>query len=204
MALSTQQRYIAFFGGVGVSCVLLTIYFGVRGLPQPPELPAPGVIRREVPGAVLQWMAESKPIEGAFVLSQDDARKAGGVSSGRFSRFLVVPGLDPGAYIRIEEIAASQEPDKIADWKFMFADHVRVLLQPNADTRAMATEMAKLGWHFSGGKDKEGWVTIILKDHQANSVGQAQWQLQQWPQWVAKAEPDYLPAPTIAGTGGGG
>lgn len=199
MSLTSQQRYGAFFIGVGIGCVLVTIYFGVRGVPQPPELPPPGVIRREVPGAVLQWMTENKPIEGPFVLSQADARKAGGVSSGRFSRFLVVPGLDPGAYIRIQETATLQEPDKIIDWKFMFADQVRAQFQPNADTKAMAAEMSKLGWHFSGGKDKDGWVTIILKDHQATSVDQALGQLQQWPQWIAKAEPDYLPVPSMPG-----
>lgn len=203
MSLSTQQRYIAFFGGVGVSCLLLTIYFGIRGLPQPSQLPPPGVIRREVPGAVLQWMSENKPIEGPFVLSHDDTRTIGG-SGPRFTRRVVVSGLDPGAYILVLEYSPFDKPDTVTDWKFMFADHVRVQLTPNADTRAMAGEMDKFGWHFNGGKDKDGWVTIQLKDHNATSVGEADWQLQKWPQWVAKVEPDFLPAPTMMGPRGAG
>jgi len=199
MSLSTKQRYGAFSIGAGIGCVLAVIYFSARGLPHPPELPPPGVIRREVPGVILQWMQNGQPIAGDFVLSQMDSRQAGGVSAGRFSRFVVVAGLDPGAYIRIEEVSTLKEPDQVVDWKFMFADHIRAQLLPGADTRAMAEEMVKLGWHFTGGKDKDGWVLIALKEHDADSVGKASWQMQKWPQWVAKAEPDYLPAPTMPG-----
>lgn len=202
MALTSQQRYGAFFIGVGLGSVVAVIYFTVRGLPHPAELPEPGVIRRQVPGAVSQWMSGGLPITGSFVLSQADARTAGGSGASQFSRFVVVTGLDPGAYIRIEEISNVQQPDKVIDWKFMFADHVRAQLLPNADTQAMSAEMAKLGWRFAGGKDKDGWVLITLKEHDAMSVAKAQLQLQQWPQWVAKAEPDYLPVPAPTGVNG--
>ncbi|HVU38977.1 MAG TPA: hypothetical protein VHC95_11635 [Opitutales bacterium] len=204
MALTSKQRYGAFFIGVGLGSVLAVIYFTIRGLPQPPVLPEPGVIRRQVPGAVSQWMSGGMPITGAFVLSQADSRAGGGSGPDQFSRFVVVTGLDPGAYIRIEEISNVRQPDKVTAWKFMFADQVRAQLLPNADTHAMSEEMAKLGWHFAGGKDKDGWALIALKEHDAMSVAKAQLQLQQWPQWVAKTEPDYLPAPAAPGANGPG
>ncbi len=197
MALTSQQRYGAFFIGVGIGCVLVTIYFGVRGMPKPPEPLPPGAVRREVPGAVLQWVAEGQPIEGKFVLSFKDARSGAGVSTGRFSRFVVVSGLDPGAFIRIQEQSTLSNPDVVIDWKFMFADQVRVQLAPQADTKALAEAMAKSGWRFTGSKDKDGWLFVHLADHEAMSVDRAVAQLQQWPQWVAKAEPDYLPMPTM-------
>ena len=115
---------------------------------------------------------------------------------GRFSRFVVIAGLDPGAFIRIEEISTLSAPNQVVDWKFMFADRVRAQLVPGADTRAMTEAMDPLGWHFASGKDKDGWVTIALRTHDASSVTKALLQLQQWPQWVAKSEPDYLPPPT--------
>ncbi len=202
MALSSKQRYGAFFIGVLIGCTFLTIYYGARGLPSTPTLPPPGTIRRQVPGVVLQWMADGKPIAGDFILSQSDSRQGGGVSSGRFSRFVVLSGLDPGAYIRIEEISLLSAPDKVVDWKFMFADHLRAQLVPGADTRALAAEMAKLDWKFSGGKDKDSWVTIALKTHDVSSVPEAELQLNKWPQWVAKSEPDYLPAPSPSDTTG--
>jgi hypothetical protein len=198
MSLSTPQRFGAYFIGFGIGCVLVSIYFSVRGLPHAPEPPPPGVIRREVPGALAQWMLSGMPIEGDFVLSHDDNRTTGGANAGRFTRALVVPGLDPGAFIRIEEQSLVKDYDQVVDWKFMFADHVRAQLQPGVDTRVLADAMNSFGGHFAGDKDKDGWSTILLKDHDVKSMPQALAQLQAWPQWVAAAAPDYLPPPSMA------
>jgi hypothetical protein len=178
----------------------VTIYVSVRGLPHQPEAPPIGVIRREVPGALAQWMANGTLVDGDFILSHMDTRVTGGADpvTGKFARAVVVAGLDPGAFIRVEEQSQNKEPDKVTDWKFMFAGQVRARLVPNADTAALAKAMMPLGWNFTGGQDKDGWVTIVLKDHDVKSVPQAVAQLKAWPQWVAEATPDYLPAP---GTG---
>jgi hypothetical protein len=202
MALTSKQRFGAFFIGVGIGCVFLTLYYSVRGLPKVAGPPPPGVIRRQVPGVILQWMAPGQPIAGNFVLSEADSRDGGGASAGRFSRFVVIAGLDPGAFIRIEEISTLDAPNQVVDWKFMFADRVRAQLVPGADTHAMAEAMAKLDWRFAGGKDQDGWVAIALKTHDASSVSKALLQLQQWPQWVAKSAPDYLPPPAPSSSDG--
>src|SRR5271170_2804641 len=91
MSLSTAQRFGAYFTGFGLGCVLVGIYLSVRGLPHPPEAPPPGVIRRETPGALAQWMATGTPIDGDFVLSHDDNRMTGGAdaATGRFTRAAV-------------------------------------------------------------------------------------------------------------------
>ncbi|HTB63189.1 MAG TPA: hypothetical protein VK737_06335, partial [Opitutales bacterium] len=117
--------------------------------------------------------------------------------TGKFARAVVVAGLDPGAFIRVEEQSQNKEPDKVTDWKFMFAGQVRARLVPNADTAALAKAIMPLGWNFTGVQDKDGWVTIVLKDHDVKSVPQAVAQLKAWPQWVADATPDYLPAPSL-------
>jgi hypothetical protein len=199
MSLSTRQRFGAYFTGFGLGCLLVTIYLSMRGLPHTPEPTPPGVIRHETPGALAQWMLRGAPIDGDFILSHDDNRTTGGadLASGRFTRSLVVSGLDPGAFIRIEETSLIKEPEKVTDWKYMLADRVRAQLKPDADTGAMANAMTPLGWGFSGGKDKEGWATILLKDHDVKALPQALAQLRAWPQWVITAEPDYLPAPTL-------
>ncbi len=203
MSLTTSQRFGAYFIGFGLGCVLVSIYLSVRGLPHPPEPPPPGVIRREVPGALAQMMLSGTPIDGDFVLSHDDSRTLAAPAAGRFTRALVVAGLDPGAFIRVEEQSLVTDPDKVVDWKFMFADHARAQLKPGADTRALADAMKPLGWRFAGDKDKDGWATILLSGHSVKSLPQALAQLQAWPQWVAAAAPDYLPAPSLmAGTRG--
>jgi len=205
MSLTTRQRIGAYFIGFGIGCVLVAIIFTIRGLPHSAqaEPPPPGVIRREVPGVLGQMMQAGQPIAGDFVLSLEDSRKSGKIDpdTGRFSRAIVVAGLDPGAFIRVEEQSLLKAPDAVVDWKFMFADRARAQLKPDADTKALAEAMAPLGWHYLGGKGQDGWMTISLKDHAAGSVPQAVAQLQEWTQWVAAAEPDYLPMPSAtAGT----
>jgi hypothetical protein len=199
MSLTTQQRFGAYFTGFGIGCVLVGIYLSARGLPHSPEPPAPGVIRREVPGALAQWMITGAPVDGDFILSHDDNRTTGGAdaATGRFTRALVVSGLDPGAFIRVEEDSFNKDPDKVVDWKYMFADHARAQLQPGVDTRTLADAMNPFGWHFVGDKDKDGWATILLNGHDVKTLPQALAQLRAWPQWVAAAEPDYLPAPSL-------
>jgi hypothetical protein len=203
MSLTTPQRFGAYFIGFGLGCVLISIYFSVRGLPHPPEPPPPGVIRREVPGALAQMMLAGAPIDGDFVLSSDDSRTMAVPAAGRFTRALVVTGLDPGAYIRVEEQSLVTAPNQVVDWKFMFADHARVQLKPGVDTRPLADAMQPLGWRFAGDQDRDGWATILLRGHHVKSLPQALAQLRAWPQWVVAAEPDYLPAPSLmAGTSG--
>jgi hypothetical protein len=202
MSLSSKQRYGAFFTGVGLGCVMAAIYFGARGLPHAPEPPPPGVIRRQVPGVLAEMMQTGRPITGEFVLSQLDDQHIRTHDSGTFRRWVVVPGLDPGAFIRIEEVSRLQEPDKVVDWKFMFADQVRAKLIPQADTHAIAEAMQPLGWHFIGGKDKDDWVEISLGSHHVASVPDAVTKLTAWTQWIAQAEPDFLPPPAAPGSNG--
>jgi len=199
MSLTTRQRFGAYFTGFGIGCLLVGIYLSMRGLPHTPEPTPPGVIRHETPGALAQWMLRGAPIDGDFILSHDDNRTTGGAdaATGRFIRAVVVSGLDPGAFIRVEESSLIKEPDQVVDWKYMLADRVRAQLKPGADTRAMADAMTPLGWRFSGGKDQDGWATILLKDHDVKALPLALGQLRAWPQWVAAAEPDYLPAPSL-------
>jgi hypothetical protein len=194
MSLTNRQRYGAIFTGLAIGCVLSALILGKRGLPHPPPPPDPGVIRREVPGIVAQWMEKGQPIEGDFVMSEATGPAAG--AGGRV-RALVVPGLDEGALIRIEETPAPAGSGKqVQGWKFMFADRVRAQLTPGADTPAMAEALRALGWHFYA-RDLTGlWVTIALNTHSAESLPLALAKLREWPQWVAAEEPDYLPAPT--------
>ncbi len=116
MSLSTRQRFGAYFIGFGIGCVIVAIIFTLRGLPQKPgfEPPAPGVVRREVPGMLAQLALSGRPIEGEYVLSHEDSRTAGGLdpATGRFSRAIVVAGLDPGAFIRVEEQSSSRTPTR--------------------------------------------------------------------------------------------
>ena len=199
MSLTMPQRLGAYFTGFGIGCILVGVYLAVRGLPQQPAPPPPGVIRREVPGALAQWVLSGSPIDGDFVLSHDDNRTTGGAdaATGKFTRALVVAGLDSGAFIRVEEQSTNQNPERVLDWKYMFADHARIKLQPGVDTRTLADAMNPFGWRFTGERDQDGWATILLKDHDVKSLPKAIAQLQAWPQWVAAAEPDYLPAPTL-------
>jgi hypothetical protein len=164
----------------------------MRGLPHPPEPPPPGVIRREVPGALAQTVKGGAPFHADSVLSEFKTPPA---ADGTHTRAFVVEGLDPGAYIRVEEIYAPGVEDAVKDWKFMFADGVRARLAPQADTPAMAAALRALGWRLRGLPDKDGWVLIALNSHTAASVPIALKQLQEWPQWVAEAGPDYLPPP---------
>ncbi len=201
MSLTLRQRFGAYFIGFGIGCVIVAIIFSIRGLPHKSEYepPAPGVIRRQVPGVLAQLAQSGQPIEGDYVLSREDSRKLGRIdpATGRFYRAVVVAGLDPGAFIRVEEQSFNKEPDKVVDVKFMFADQVRAQLKPDTDTKALAEAMAPFGWHYVGAKGPDGWVTISLKDHDVRCAPVAVAQLQAWSQWVITAEPDYLPAPTL-------
>jgi hypothetical protein len=147
-------------------------------------------------------MQDHQPLEGDFVLSQSDDSHTPGHVAGESTRGLVVPGLDPGAYIRVEEKSASTNPGRVLDWKFMFADRVRVKLVSPADSRALADAMRPLGWHFPGGASAAGWISIQLDAHDVHTVPDAVAKLKSWPQWVADAAPDYLPAPTSSGRPG--
>jgi hypothetical protein len=196
MALTTPQRFGAYFAGFGLGCIIVSIILSIRGLPHPPVPPPPGVIRREVPGALTQWMQNHQHIEGDFVLTQSDDLHAPTHEAGLATRCVVVPGLDPGAFIRVEEKSTLTNPDVVTDWKFMFADRVRLKLVSPADSRALADAMHSLGWQFLGDRGADGSVSIVLAAHEVHSVPDAIARLKSWPQWVADAEPDYLPAPT--------
>ena len=201
MSLTTRQRFGAYFIGFGIGCVICAVIFTIRGLPHKAdyEPPAPGVIRRQVPGVLAQLAQSGQPIEGEYVLSHEDSRMLGGIdpATGRFYRAIVVAGLDQGSFIRVEEQSFNNDPNKVVDVKYMFADQVRTQLKPDADTKGLANAIAPFGWHYVGGKGTDGWMTIALKDHDVRSVPLAIAQLQSWPQWVAAAEPDYLPAPVL-------
>ena len=196
MALSNSQRFGAYFLGLGLGCIIVSIILRVRGMPHPPEEPPPGVIRREVPGAFAQLMQNHQHIEGDFVLSQSDDLHAASHAAGQDIRCAVVPGLDPGAYIRVEEKSSLANPGQVLDWKFMFADRVRVKLASLADSRALAEAMRPLGWHFLAGQGADGSISIQLDAHDVRSVPAAVAKLKSWPQWVMDAEPDFLPAPS--------
>ena len=195
MALSTSQRFGAYFIGVGLGCVVASIIWSIHGLPHAPELPPPGTIRREAPGALSQWVQNHQHIQGEFVLSQSDDLHAASHEGGQTTRCVVVKGLDEGAFIRVEEKSTLANPEVVTDWKYMFADHVRVKLVATAFSRELVEAMRPLGWRFLGGAAVDGWLIITLDTHEARSVPEAVTKLKSWPQWVADAEPDYLPAP---------
>jgi len=193
MLMTTKQRVATFCFGIAMGCVVATLILGRHGLPKAPERPDEGVIRREVPGAVTQWMQMGVPIEGDFILSESIGAAS---ADGQILRWIVVPGLDPGAYIRVEEKSPSTDLRRVTGWKFMFADRVHAQLQPDADTRALSAALAAHGWHYLGGKSPGNWVTVQLDDHKADTVTAALKEFQAWPQWIAQAEPDYLPTPS--------
>ena len=98
MALTTPQRFGAYFVGNSASgCIIVSIILGVRGLPHPPEPPPPGVIRREVPGMLSQWMQNHQPIFRADLSScrNLDDLHAPNRDAGHRTRCVVVTGLDP-------------------------------------------------------------------------------------------------------------
>jgi hypothetical protein len=199
MDLTTPQRIGAYFAGFGLGCIMVSVILTLRGLPHAPEPPPPGVIRREVPGMLSQWMQSHLPILGDFVLSQSDDLHTPNRDPAFRTRCVVVTGLDPGAFIRIEERSTLANLDEVTDWKFMFADHVRVkLVSPDA-SHALVDAMRPFGWHFLGDQNPDGWIGIMLDGHDVRSVPAAVDKLKSWPQWVAVAEPDYLPAPSNEG-----
>jgi hypothetical protein len=139
------------------------------------------------------------PVLGDFVLSQSDDLHAPNRDANTRTRCVVVTGLDPGAFIRIEEKSTVTNPDEVTEWKFMFADHVRVKLVSAEVSRALAEAMRPQGWHFLGEQNPDGWIGIMLASHDVHSVPEAVDKLKAWPQWVASVEPDYLPAPSNEG-----
>ncbi len=195
MSMPTRQRLIVFSVGFAMGCVIVAIVLRHRGLPHRPVAPDPGVERRIVPGVLSEWTKSGKPVEGDFVVSEAPGPLA---PDGSRTRAVVVPGLDPGSFIRIEEEWAPGPPSAmptVRAWKFMFADRVKVKLLQNTDTKAMAEALKPFGWHFSGRGATDNEVFIALGAHTAAAVPTALAQLQKWPQWVVSAEPDYLPPP---------
>jgi hypothetical protein len=193
MELTSKQRFAAFGVGAGIGLVLSALYMWDRGWPKPKPLPEPGVERREVPGVLAQWTSSGQPVEGAFIVSQALQKRA---ADGSRLRGLVVPGLDPGSFVRIEEEWAPGYPPTVRAWKFMFADRVKARLREQADTPAMAAALAARGWYFKTRDPVSGWVTIEIGAHEARSVPDALKQLLAWPQWVVDAQPDLLPPPS--------
>jgi hypothetical protein len=196
MELTSKQRLAAFGAGAGFGLVLMALYWWDRGTPKHLPPPEPGVERRAVPGVLAQWTSSGQPIEGAFIVSQ-----ALGVAAADGSRLrgVVVPGLDPGTFIRIEEEWAPGVPPVVRAWKFMFADRVKVRLREKADTQAMAKALSARGWKFKARDPVSGWVTIDLGAHEAQSVPEGLKELRGWPQWVVDAQPDLLPPPESNG-----
>jgi len=192
MEMTGKQRLMAFLAGATAGAVLTGAIFWHRGLPHRAALPEPGVERRLTPGALTQWTNNGQPIEGAFITSESLGPVA---ADGSRTRGVVVPGLDPGSYVRLEEQWAPGTPPVVRAWKFMFADRVRVKLKAGADTRAMAEALQAKGWRFAARDAASGWVTVALGTHLAGSVPAALKQMQAWPQWVVDAQPDLLPPP---------
>jgi hypothetical protein len=195
MSMPTRQRLIVLSVGFAMGCVIVGIVLRHRGLPHRPQAADPGVERRMVPGVLSEWTKSGKPIEGDFIVSEAPGPLA---PDGSRTRGVVVPGLDPDSFVRIEEEWAPGPPSAeptVRAWKFMFADRVRAKLRPGTDTKAMAEALKPLGWHFSGRGPGENEVTIALGAHLAATVPTALVQLQKWPQWIETVEPDYLPPP---------
>jgi hypothetical protein len=196
MELSSRRRWVIYFIGVAIGCVISAIILGQRGLPHPGQTPEPGVIRREVPGVIGELMADGRPLEGDFVISTDDGTPA---ADGSRLRAVVVPGLDPGAFIRVEEQCTPPNSGgrfAVTAWKFMFADRVRVKLAPQADRKALGDALHAHGWRFLELEPGTDWIAIQLDAHHAFTVPKAVTEIQAWTQWVSAVEPDFLPAPT--------
>ena len=152
--------------------------------------------RRAVPGVLGQWVSNGQPIEGDFVASEMFTPRA---ADGTRLRAVVVPGLDAGSFVRVEETWMRQNPPVVRGWKFMFADRVRAQLKPGVDTAPLEEAVRAKGWQIKEHDTASGWVTIMLGTHAAKSVPAALAQLQAWPQWVAAEAPDYLPGPSTNG-----
>jgi hypothetical protein len=197
METPPDQRWKIFGVGFAGGLVLAAIIFWHHGWPRRAAGPEPGTIRHLTPGALIEWTSTGQPIEGDFVLSQTLSPAA---PDGTRTRGVVVPGLDAGSYVRIEETWAPETPGAaptVRAWKFMFADHVRVKLQRGADSQALAAALHTRGWRFTARDVASGWITVGLGVHVANAVPTALAQLRAWPQWVAQAEPDTLPPPAM-------
>lgn len=196
MALTGKQRIAAFVAGVVLGGLLAAAVMSHRRLPVREVTTEPDGLRRMVPGVLGQWVSTAQPIEGDFVVSQmQTARSADGTRL----RAVVVPGLDAGSFVRVEETWAAENPPVVRGWKFMFADRVRAQLQPGVDTAPLAAALKAKGWHIVAWDPAGGWMTLALGAHDAKSVPEALTQLQAWPQWVAAADPDYLPGPATNG-----
>ena len=196
MALTGKQRIAAFVVGVVLGGVLAAGVMSHRRPPAQPVVLGPDGERRAVPGVLGQWVSNGQPIEGDFVVSQMFTPRA---ADGTRLRAVVVPGLDAGSFVRVEETWMPQNPPVVRGWKFMFADRVRAQLLPGVDTAPFAEAVRAKGWRFTGRDPATGWVTLALGTHEAKSVPEALGQLQAWPQWVAAEAPDYLPGPATNG-----
>jgi hypothetical protein len=196
MELTGKQRLKAYAMGALGGGVLMGLLLWHHGLPKPVVLPEPGVERRQVPGILAQWMATGQPVEGSFVVSQMMEPRA---ANGTRVCAVVVPGLDDGSFVRVEEQWGPETPPMVQGWKFMYADRVKVKLRDGADTAAFAARLQKSGWHFLKRDPASGWVTIGLDSHAAKTVPEALAQLRTWSPWVEAAEVDELPAPGSSG-----
>jgi hypothetical protein len=195
MALTGKQRLKAFLAGMGGGVVLAGLLAWHHGLPKAKPIPEAGELRREVPGILAQWTSAGQPIEGTFVLSQMLQERA---AHGTRTRAVVVPGLDDGSYIRVEETWGPENPPRVRAWKFMFADRVRIKLKAGADSTGLTKALVAQGWMLVRRDPANGWITIGLNAHEAKTVGEALAQVRAWPQ-VDAAEPDELPGPQASG-----